>query len=461
MTVARSSAKILASVVCLIGVGLFFAPQPAGLPPGITSTAAVIVICIGLWATAIVPEYFTSIIFFFLAVTVAGTAPEVVLAGFSSTAVWLVFGGLVIALAVQTTGLGARIATSAVGYFGSSYYSLLSRIVLTAALMGFFMPSNMGRILVMLPIFLSMGEKLGFEPGSNGRIGITLAVAGGSIYPGFGILTASVPNVVLLGAAESFHDVRIRYAEYFLMHFPVVSIVSIVALPLLIKFLFPAVLRPAPSQTHLERWSKEERNLLFILVAALALWVTDTLHDVSPAWIAMGAAILCLLPRIGSLPPTALTGQVNLGPWFFMAGIIGMGSVVASSGLGDAIGGWLFASFALTPGNDLFNFAALSAIGMIISVAATVPGEPVIMATLANNISAVTGWPIDTVLLTRVISWSMAPFPYELPPFVVAAQLGGLRAGQMMRLLAAMTLLTWVVTLPLQFLWLRYLGYFG
>jgi len=460
MTSAPSSSRILASAICLIGIGLCLVPTPAGLPAGITATAGVIVICIGLWATTVVPEYFTSIVFFFLAVTVGGAAPAVVFAGFSSTAVWLVFGGLVIALAVQTTGLGARIATSSVGYFGGSYYSLLARIVLTAALIGFFMPSNMGRILVMLPIFLSMGEKLGFEPGSNGRIGITLAVAGGSVYPGFGILTAAVPNVVLLGAAESIHDVRIGYAEYFLMHFPIISVVSIVALPLIIKGLFPAEPRPSPSQTPAVPWQNEERNLLFILVATLGLWVTDTLHGISPAWIAMGAALVCLVPRAGSLPPTALTQQLNLGPWFFIAGIIGMGSVVASSGLGDVIGGWLFASFALTPGNDFVNFAAVSAIGMLISVAATVPGEPVIIATLANNISAATGWPIDTVLLTRVINWSMAPFPYELPPFVVAGQLAGLRAGQVMRLLVAMTVLAWVVILPLQFVWLRFLGYF-
>ena len=461
MTASHSSAKILMGLICLTGMGLLLAPVPAGVPAGVMATAGVVVICIGLWATAIVPEYFTSIIFFFLAVTVAGAAPEIVFAGFSSRAAWLVFGGLVIALAVQKTGLGARIATGTVGYFGRSYYSFLSRIVLTGALMGFFMPSNMGRVLVMLPIFLSMGEKLGFQPGSNGRIGITLAVAGGSVYPSFGILTAAVPNVVLLGAAESLHNVQIRYAEYFLMYFPIISAVSIVTLPLLIKFLFPAVLQAAPTQTDTKPWSRQERNLLIILVVTLLLWVTDSLHDVSPAWIAMGAAILCLLPRVGSLPPTALMGQVNLGPWFFIAGIIGMGSVVASSGLGDMIGGWLFTRFALTPGNDFFNLAAVSAIGMMISIVTTVPGEPVIIATLAGNISAATGWSIDTVLLTRVINWSMAPFPYQLPPFVVAAQLAGVRVGQVMRLLIAMTVLTWVVILPAQYVWLRYLGYFS
>ena len=453
--------RLVASVGCVAGLALVVVPTPAGLPAGILPTAGVVVLCVSLWATAVLPEYLTSVIFCFLAVTAAGAEPEVVFAGFYSTAGWLVFGGLIIAAGVQATGLGARIATAAVAYAGRSYQGFLWRIVLTAALMGFIMPSNMGRVLVMLPIFLSMGERLGFGPGTSGRTGITLAVAAGSIYPSFGILTAAVPNVVLLGAAESIHGIEITYGEYFLMHFPVISIVNLLALPLLIAALFPARLQPAPAPAGGAPWTAAERNLVLILAAALALWVTDHWHRVSPAWIAMGAGILCLLPRLGCMPPTSLTGKVNLGPWLFICGIVGMGSVVVQSGLGDLLAGWLLAKLPMAPGHDLFNLAAMSAVGMLISIATTVPGEPVIAATLANDISAATGWPVATVLLTQTINWSMVPFPYELPPLVVASRMAGMRGAQTTRLLLALTLLAWVVTLPLSFVWLRHLGYFA
>jgi hypothetical protein len=195
-------------------------------------------------------------------------------------------------------------------------------------------------------------------------------------------------------------------------------------------------------------------------VAALALWVTDHWHRASPAWVALGAGIVCLLPRLGCMPPTSLTGKVNLGPWLFICGIVGMGSVAVHSGLGDLLAGWLLSELPLEPGRDLVNFAAMSAVGMLISMATTVPGEPVIVATLARDISAATGWPVSTVLLTQTVNWSMVPFPYELPPMVVAVRMAGVRLGQATRLLLAMTVLAWVVTLPLQFVWLRHLGYF-
>lgn len=461
MTVALSPARLLAAAACVAGAALALAPTPAGLSAAVLPTAAVVVICVALWATAVIPEYLTAVIFCFLAVTVTGAAPDVVFAGFSSTAGWLVFGGLIIAAAVQTTGLGARIATAAVAWFGRSYRGLLCRIVLTAGLMGFIVPSNMSRVLVMLPIFLSMGERLGFDRGSTGRTGITLAVAAGSIFPSFGILTAAVPNVVMLGAAESIHGISITYGEYFLMHFPVISIVNLVALPFLIPVLFPAEVRTSETRETPSPWTAAERKLVLFLVVALALWVTDHWHRVSPAWIALGAGILCLLPRLGCMPPDSLAGKVNLGPWLFICGIVGLGSVVVQSGLGDLLAGWLLDKLPMQPGRDFFNFAAMSAVGMLISIATTVPAEPVIAATLAKDISAVTGWPVATVLLTQTVNWSMVPFPYELPPMVVAARLSGMPVRQATRLLLVLTLLAWTVTLPLQFLWLRHLGYFA
>ena len=453
--------RLVVSAACVAGLALALAPTPEGLSPAMLPTAGVVVLCVSLWATAVVPEYLTAVIFCFLAVTLVGAAPDVVFAGFYSTAGWLVFGGLIVAAAVQTTGLGARIATAAVAYFGRSYRGFLWRIVLTAGLMGFIMPSNMGRVLVMLPIFLSMGERLGFGPGSNGRTGVALAVAAGSIFPSFGILTAAVPNVVLLGAAESIHGIEITYGEYFLLHFPVISIVNLVALPFLIAALFPARLEPAPASAAGTPWTAAERNLVLILVVTLALWVTDHWHRVSPAWIALGAGILCLLPRLGCIPPASLTGKVNLGPWLFICGIIGMGSVVVHSGLGGVLAGWLLDRLPMQPGHDLSNLAAMSAAGMIISMATTVPGEPVIAATLARDISAASGWPVATVLLVQAVNWSMVPFPYELPPMVVASRMAGMGIIQATRLLLALTALAWLVTLPLHFLWLRHLGYFA
>ncbi|MEE8305603.1 MAG: SLC13 family permease, partial [Candidatus Tectomicrobia bacterium] len=190
-----SVAHVVAAIACVAGTIIYLIPAPHGMPPGVMRATGVIVVTIGLWATAVVPEYFTSILFFFLAVTLTGTPPEVVFSGFHSSAVWLVFGGLVIGHAVHTTGLGTRLAASLVGYFRGSYFGIIVRTVVAATLMAFVIPSNMGRVLVMLPIFLGLADRLGFVAGSRGRMAIILAVSAGTLYPSVGILPAGVTNL--------------------------------------------------------------------------------------------------------------------------------------------------------------------------------------------------------------------------------------------------------------------------
>ena len=454
-------ARAITVLVCLLGADVYVLPAPEGASPGVMKAAGVVVFAIGLWSTAAVPEFFTAIIFFLLAVTLGGAAPQTVFAGFHSTAGWMVFGGLIIGVAVQTTGLGATIARRLQRHFGDSYFAIIAGIVIVGALMAFVVPANTARIMILIPIFAAFAERLGFAQGSNGRAAIILAATAGTFYPGFGILPAAVPNMILLGAAESIHDIHLTYGRYFLVNFPAIGVVSIIALPLVITTLFPDRPKPRVTDEMDVTTDAKGRTLAIVLLIALGLWITDFVHGVSPAWVALGAAIFCLLPRVGVLPPTALVERINLGPWLFVVGVIGMGAVVASSGMGGLIGERLVAALGLVAGDDAKNFAAVSAIGMVLGIFATVAGEPAVMTALASNIADATGWPLATAILAQVPSWSMAPFPYEMPALVMAMTLGGIRMGQLVRLMVSMMLLFWVVVLPLQFLWWQYLGMFG
>jgi di/tricarboxylate transporter len=114
----------------------------------------------------------------------------VIFAGFGSSALWLVFGGLVIGTAVQTTGLGRRLARLLVGHLGGSYRRIVYGTVGLGAALAFLVPAAMGRIMILMPIFAALTGELGFGRGRRGRTGILLAVAFGTILPAFAILPA-------------------------------------------------------------------------------------------------------------------------------------------------------------------------------------------------------------------------------------------------------------------------------
>jgi len=233
--------------------------------------AGVVAVTVGLWATAVVPEYFTAILFFFFAVTLTGLTPKVVFSGFQSAAAWMIFGGLIIGVAVQSTGLGARMARVLLDRFGRSYLGLLFGTVVVAALAAFVLPTNTGRVLVLVPIFMSLADRLGFDEGSNGRTALALAVGAGTLYPGLAILPSAIPNLVLMGAAESIYGIAPTYGGYFLLHFPVIGLVSVIALPLILRVLFPDTLRRRASITVSGSINRDERKLVFLLLATLAL----------------------------------------------------------------------------------------------------------------------------------------------------------------------------------------------
>ncbi|MEE8333608.1 MAG: SLC13 family permease [Alphaproteobacteria bacterium] len=455
--------RLIALAAVLASVVIFFWPVPDGLSPTVMHAAAVATLTIGLLATVALPEFLTVLIFFFLCVVLTVAAPEVVFSGFTSSAVWLVFGGLILGAAIDITGLAARAAGYLERVFASSYPRVVTGTVLLMALLAFVMPSSIGRVVIMMPIVLALAARLGFDSDSNGRAGLALAVAMGAVGPTFAILPASVPNVAMAGAAEAIHGVQLAYSEYLLLHFPVIGVIGIIALPIFIVLMFPARIEVradggggAPTPL-----TPEERRLLVILFTALALWATDTLHGVNPAWVSLGAAIVAILPGVGVMAPGVVLQRVTLGPILMLAGVIGLGAVVVQSGLGRVLGGWLIDALAISPGGGFGNFASVIGLGVSMGLITTLPGLPAIMTAFADALADATGWPLLTVLMAQVPSWALTMFPYQAPPLIAAKALSGLSVGRFIRLMLPFALFGWVVMVPLQYLWWRFLGYFS
>jgi di/tricarboxylate transporter len=76
-----------------------------------------------------------------------------------------------------------------------------------------------------------------------------------------------------------------------------------------------------------------EKRAAVLMAAAILLWLTDFLHHISPAVIAMGAGLFALLPRVGVLEIEDLR-RLNYLAVFFVAAAVSMGAVLeATNGL--------------------------------------------------------------------------------------------------------------------------------
>ena len=448
---------LIASAAVLAGALLLAFPDLAG--GGVLGRAAgVAVIAVGLWATAAVPPYYTSLLFMLIAVGLAVAPARVVFSGFHSTAVWLVFGSIVLGLAVRESGLADRLVQAMLRRFPLSYRGLIFALAFTGMALGFVIPSAAGRVLILMPVVLALAERLGFNADSNGRAGMVLAAGLGTFVPSFGILPANVPNMGLIGAAESIYGVGFSYGEYLLLNFPVLGVLSVLAIPALICRIFPDTPGERPAVGTSGAWTGGERKLMLVLILGLGLWVTDFLHGVSPAWVAMAAAMVIMLPRVGVLPPTVVANKLEYGPWIFIAGVIGLGAVVNESGLGAALAGQLFQIVPLTPGDDFFNFLALWGVGAVASLVTTLPAAPSILTPLAEGMAQASGWPLKSILMTQVPVFVVAALPYQAPPVMVALAMGGVSPTRALRIMLPFFVFGVVILLPLQYLWGQLLG---
>ena len=63
------------------------------------------------WATSLIPDYQTSLIFLFTSLIFSLSSKDIIFSGFSSSAFWLVFAGMLIASAIKNVKLSERFST--------------------------------------------------------------------------------------------------------------------------------------------------------------------------------------------------------------------------------------------------------------------------------------------------------------------------------------------------------------
>jgi di/tricarboxylate transporter len=456
----RPSHAVLAVVLAAAAASAVFAPSVLGWKAAVT--LAVVLVTLGLWATALVPNYFASLLFFAL-IMIAGPYPaSLVFSGFASTAVWLIVSGFVIGAAIGATGLNGRLARVIAPVLTGHYLHVVGGLMVTTMLLGFLMPSSVGRAVVMVPIGMAIADHCGFAKGSNGRVGIAATLSIGCNMPSFAILPSNIPNMILAGSAETILGVHLTYADYLLLHYPVLGIAKAAVTVALIVWLFPArvgapLAKEAPPPALAGAGAG---RVVAVLLVTLAFWMTDALHGINAAWVGLGAAVVLMAPGFGAVTPAGFRQSVDFGMLLFVAGALALGAVVNASGLGARLGGLLVSLLPLAPGHDFVNFVSLSVLAFATGLFTTVPSVPAVLTPMTEDLVRLTGLDVGTVLMTQVVGFSTVMLPYQVGPLVVAMQLSGERLDRLVRATVPLAVVTLVALVPLDFLWWRLIGRF-
>ena len=110
-------------------------------------------------------------------------------------------------------------------------------------------------------------------------------------------------------------------------------------------------------------------------------------------------------------------------------------------------------------GRDALNFLSLSAMSTLTGIVTTIPGVPTVLTPMAPDLATASGFSLPAVLMTQVIGFSTVLFPYQVGPLIVAMQLSGEKLGHLLKITLPLALITFVVLLPLDYLWWKLLGW--
>ncbi|MGI9306910.1 MAG: SLC13 family permease [Gammaproteobacteria bacterium] len=449
------------ALVALVAVVAALAVARASSDRQMVLSTAVTIFAVGLWATAVIPEYITALILFVLALVLSIAPPSLVFSGFHSSAIWLVFGGFVLGAAAENTGVGTWLAARILATVGHSYRGIIAAFVVGGIVLGFLIPSSMGRIMLLLPIVQAFAKEVGFAKGSVGGHGLLMALLVGTYVVPMTILPANLPNVILLGSADTLYDHAINYGRYLATHFPISGLAKGVIATLMICWLFPATVAKPDSEISVPALDGRGRWMLCLLAVTLLLWMTDSIHGVSPGWICMAAAVICLLPGISFVSDAEFESRVSLTALIYVCGCIAVGAIVSDSGIGERFARLVTESLRIAPGEDFRNYMSLSVVAVATSMFVTMGGIMPVLTPIAGGLAEATGWSLEAVFALFVNGSSTPILPYVAGPIIVALRLSETPYGVAARILVPLAIVSVAVLIPLNYLWWSWLGFYS
>lgn len=452
-------AKTVAGVGVALGLALAIWGMTLGEAGALYKASGLGCAAITLFATRAVPEIVTAFAIFLSALMLDMVPREVVFSGLMSGGFWLLVSGIILGAAITATGLAARISGRLIALTGPSYPRAILAVAAAGLMLGVLIPSTMPRIVVMIPVAAAFAERLGLASDGRGAIGLIATAAISTLLPTYTILTANLPTIVQVGTMDELYGIHSTYSGYLIQQLPVNLLRFALIVALMVGFTREMVSAPTSDAAEPEAERPEQRTLLMVLGAAILLWMTDFVHGIPPAWVALGAATLVIWPRFGMLKPTAMREQIDLTPAIFFASIITVVAVARGAGLDQRLAEVIITALPFNGGGGLSSIYGIFGFAVALSHLTTAPAAPAVLVPFAAPLAEASGLSLDAVSMTQMLGISTPALPYQAPPLIVAMSISKVPNVVFLRLCLWLAIAVAVVGVPLTYLWWQVIGF--
>jgi len=264
---------------------------------------------------------------------------------FSKTTMWLLIGALGIGVAASESGLLARLALYFLKIFPATFKGQTTALMVSGICIGPFIPSTTAKAAIVAPMAKSISEAMGYEKCSKGAGGLFAAFYTGYISTAPQFLSASFASYAIVGLLPPEVAAEFTWMKWFISAFPwfvVFSILSYISILLLYNPKTNDKISKEYVYKKLEEmgpWSKNEKLTAGVLILCLLLWMTERVHGVNSALIAVLGC--CVLIGLGIYDRKTFRAKVAWDSVVFIGCILSIGDVFPAVGINN----WVLANF--------------------------------------------------------------------------------------------------------------------
>jgi sodium-dependent dicarboxylate transporter 2/3/5 len=400
-----------------------------------------------LWVSEAVPLGVTAMFVLALLGTIHDVrSSSTTFGGFASPVVFFLLGAVAIGTAVEATGLARRAATMLIRGAGGSPCKLYVQMLAALPVFALLLPSAITRNAVLIPAYRETLAAMGLC--HSDRTGRALMLALGVLNPlaSSALLTGGITSMTASAMIGGFSWLR----WFALMAVPYYALLILGGIVLrLMVGRFEDRRAVSATSSNSGALSLLEVRTVAVLVLTSVLWLTDSVHGLSPAIPALFGAVLLVCPKIGVIGWKDFESRLSWGLVLTVGASLSLAQAMIAVGTAEWLGRQFLVMSASLTQYPLLLLAEIAVTVAVVHIAITNLAACVaIVVPVVMTIAHAAGVnPIVCALIVTIAIDSVILYPVQTASNLIAYESGYFRARDVSRLGLAMLALTILVAL--------------
>ena len=318
-----------------VAVCLAIVVVPSGLSPVARLTLALFATLVVLTSFSDLNEVAVCIAVLAGLVAVGGSSVGDAASAATGDTVWLLIGAFVVAAAARASGIAERVAF-AIGSPAQTVSGLAWRLTFGIVATAFVVPSTSGRAALLLPVYLAVADHL---PEVRARRALSVLFPSVVLLSAVASLFGAGAHLVTVELVAGLGGDPIGLVEWTLYGLPFALASSSVATWVILRMFLDEEQRIAAVDLPVEQppWGRSERIVGTVLAVMVLLWLTESIHGVSPAVVALVGAAVVLIGPLAVVTLRDAWGSIPVGLLVLLVVTAEAGAALARTGGADWI----------------------------------------------------------------------------------------------------------------------------